>query len=258
MSDFTPQNIANIMMAYAKLELEFTPSLLEAVSKTICRNIGVFKSQNVANTIWAIATMKVPESCPMVRVLVSIIPKIAPMCIPQETANILWALAKMKAHHAEAVRSLGDRALTTCREFNEQDVVNVLWAFATFGNKQPQELIEALLAAALKKCVGFIPQDIGNFMWSIATMDIQLDDRIWKGWFSPSTHPCFVDVGGGRDDLGMCLSSLFALSGVGERDDFLPRCVGWQQAFQGGARFGMRHRGIHAMLNFLQMGEPPR
>ena len=51
---FNPQNLANTVLAYAKLGIWF-PKLMVAIAAQALNLLGEFNAQNFANTVWAYA-----------------------------------------------------------------------------------------------------------------------------------------------------------------------------------------------------------
>jgi hypothetical protein len=162
MRDFQSQNLANVMMAYAKLELDLPKSIWYSIGMKVCESVNEWKSQHIGNTIWAFASMasrsqqvaeEMTEDSKMMQGIIANIPRVARTCIPQETANIFWALAKMKLWNngvQNAVAALSQRVMEQCRDMNGQDVVNVMWSYATWGRMPSEELCEAMFAVCVR------------------------------------------------------------------------------------------------------------
>jgi len=147
--DLNPQDISNIMWAFATLELEAEP-LKELVSLLAAQALSVhrdFNPQSISNTLWAFATLGLQPGSNLVSAMTARAVMMQYDFNPQAIGNTLWALAtlglKPSKHLEEA---LSEQALVVQNEFNTQNISNTLWAFATRGDQPDKKLVSALTA----------------------------------------------------------------------------------------------------------------
>eukprot|EP00961_Rhodomonas_salina_P143225 1927100-Rhodomonas_salina.1 len=55
--EFKPQNVANLMWAYATMGLQAEAGLMSAMSKQAIWTAGKFDAQNAANLMWALSVL---------------------------------------------------------------------------------------------------------------------------------------------------------------------------------------------------------
>jgi hypothetical protein len=109
-------------------------------------------------------------------------------CDLRSCSDILYSIAKLKQHAvcAQLIRRLSEHVSTLLHEqrdystssFESKDLSNVLWAFATFGDKaESWSLLDAVLYQ-LPNARNWKAQNVVNCLWSFAMMGHNVDDSI--------------------------------------------------------------------------------
>jgi very-short-patch-repair endonuclease/precorrin-6B methylase 2 len=92
---------------------------------------------------------------------------------PQNIANLLWALATSGVSpNAALVQAMSSEAVAKAKAFNPQDIANLLWALATLGVSPSAALVQAMSSEAVAKAKAFKPQEIANLLWALATSGV--------------------------------------------------------------------------------------
>ncbi|MGO0309266.1 DUF1601 domain-containing protein [Endozoicomonas acroporae] len=161
---FTPQHIANLLWALAKLvdnglELEKTPKLKEAVAALLCHvktnaeskeEKDHFNTQGIVNLVWAVAKLadnglELEKTPKLKEALAALLLHVKTKAdskeekdhfIPQHIANLLWALAKLgEAIELNLVKSTFDSLVDRISEnpqLSEQCIWMSLWGVMVF------------------------------------------------------------------------------------------------------------------------------
>jgi hypothetical protein len=95
---FKPQEVANLMWAYARLEVQLSSpqlgaELAQAASTRVLSNLADTNGQHVANLLWACAKLEVAPEAADVHRLLHHLKNV--QLEPQNTANAVYALAKL-------------------------------------------------------------------------------------------------------------------------------------------------------------------
>ena len=125
-----PQEIANTMWAYAKMQ--HTPD--RAL-------VGVLERR--MELLWAHATLKITLGQPVMAALESrILAHHAALCTPREVTNILWAYAASGLRPSkDVVKALEERLWSVLLECNPHDLTNTLWSFVKIQHVPGQGLV---------------------------------------------------------------------------------------------------------------------
>jgi hypothetical protein len=95
---FKPQEVANLMWAYARLEVELSSpelaaELAQAATTRVLSSLADTNGQHVANLLWACAKLEVAPEAADVHRLLHHLKNV--QLEPQNTANAVYALAKL-------------------------------------------------------------------------------------------------------------------------------------------------------------------
>jgi hypothetical protein len=171
---FKPQEIANILWAFATLGIE-DEKLFSIFANVIGkRKLSFFKPQEIANILWAFATLGIKDKKLFDDFANEIKKRNLSSFNPQDFANILWAFAtlgiKDKKLFDDFANEIKKRNLSS---FKPQEFSNILWAFATLGIKD-KKLFDGFANDIEKKnLTSFTPQNIANILWAFATLSIK-------------------------------------------------------------------------------------
>jgi len=131
--DFNPQDISNMLWAFATLGLQPSKALLAGLTEQAMVVQGDFKAQGIANTLWSFATLGLQPS-------------------------------------EELMAGMMKQAVVVQGDFKPQNIANTLWAFATLGLQPNKELMVWTMKQAVAVQGDFKPQEIANTLWAFATL----------------------------------------------------------------------------------------
>ena len=178
-----PQDVSNLLWAFANLRAKPTAALIAALNEHIQQSIHMkFKPQEIANTFWAASTLQLKLLPGLTSKLSTRAIAVADQFKAQEVANLLMAFASLGTRPSSAlVAAMTDQA--THLEFKAQEISNILWAFATLKMKPAANLLDHLVARAAvllapdttgsgSASQNFKAQEIATALWSFATLRI--------------------------------------------------------------------------------------
>lgn len=148
--EFAPQNISNMLWAYATLG--HSPGTLVALSSTPQCHLYVVVSN--AHAELALAN---------VNCLVQAQAHHAPQSMPMYIYNVLLCIAGVPL--LSAVMSA---AMTQLKDFTPQAIKDTLWAFATLGFTPNNHFLQGSVDQCLVLIAQFNPQNIANAIWAFA------------------------------------------------------------------------------------------
>ena len=115
------QQLANIIWAFATLDVTPEPAFMEALAEEAVRKHLGFNPQNVANMLWAFAKLDYMPACPLVPTLAKEALKKLPEFVSQNVSNMLWAFARFNFSPGPELLESAVRVITSgMRTFNPQ------------------------------------------------------------------------------------------------------------------------------------------
>jgi hypothetical protein len=94
----------------------------------------------------------------------------------QDISNLVWACAKTDVQHAALFEAVGNHVvrLDDLATFKPQAIANIVWAYATLNEKHPA-LFEKVgnHMVRLGDLTAFKPQALANISWAYATLNVQ-------------------------------------------------------------------------------------
>eukprot|EP00929_Paragymnodinium_shiwhaense_P069945 TRINITY_DN35356_c0_g1_i1.p1 TRINITY_DN35356_c0_g1~~TRINITY_DN35356_c0_g1_i1.p1 ORF type:complete len:742 (+),score=133.45 TRINITY_DN35356_c0_g1_i1:128-2353(+) len=177
---FKPQGVANVAWALAKLlEAEDNLYPIQWFSCLAAEaDDEAYKPQELCNILWSLAAATASEA-ESLRVLLRRAEETLPRFAPQGLANVLWAAAKLGG---QSSRRFGDAAIPSVRrhvtKFNEQELVNIAWAYA--ATRQEDSAVLASLSTAITARVSKLnAQDVANTAWAFAKL-VHVDVAVFE------------------------------------------------------------------------------
>lgn len=165
----TPQNMTNLVWAFATLMIPNTP-LFDAIASKSLRNLRSFNMQNISNTAWAFAKLGECDEELLAAIAEEALNRITEWST-QDCANLAWAFAKLGLRDDQLMQAISAAALPTCSEFSPQSLANLAWAYAMLGILD-QPLLKAIAAASLPKLSDFSPHDLAYLAWAFAQLGL--------------------------------------------------------------------------------------
>jgi hypothetical protein len=140
------------------------------------REFESFRSQNLANILWAYATLDIEHPVLFKRVGDHVASDSLKSYIPQDFSNIVRAFATAGVQHAELFETVGDHInkLDDWKSFDPQAISNTVWAYATVG-VQHAALFEKVGTHIhqLDNLEEFTLQAFANTVWAYATAEMR-------------------------------------------------------------------------------------
>jgi hypothetical protein len=139
--------------------------------------VGIMGARQIANTAWGLAKMRVsPSHLLWVDVVRRSLQLKARDFEPQNIANLMWAFATAGVSPGETlVRTMSAEAVSKSKDFKPQEIANLMWALSTSGVSSDAALVRAMSAEAVSKSKDFNPQEIGNLIWAFAASGVSPD-----------------------------------------------------------------------------------
>jgi very-short-patch-repair endonuclease len=169
---FNPQGITNTLWAFAKFDFRLSAELLDAASLVATNSMDSFNPQDIANMLWAFAKFDLKPSAKLLDAVSLVATNSMDSFNPQNIANMLWAFAKLDLTPSSQLLDAASLVATNSIDiFKPRDIANMLWAFAKFDLKPSAKLLDAACSVATKSMDSFNPQDIANMLWAFAVTD---------------------------------------------------------------------------------------
>lgn len=126
-SDFSPQQLANISWAFARLRRK-GPSAV-ALTWAVTR-VDELEPRSLGNVVWAFAKLLLGDRTHDVATLAAAARRRAAEMNSQGVANTLWAFGKLKHYDQRLLDTFSLRIAVQRRDFKVQELVNSVWASA--------------------------------------------------------------------------------------------------------------------------------
>mmetsp|Transcript_975 Transcript_975/g.3609 ORF Transcript_975/g.3609 Transcript_975/m.3609 type:complete len:838 (-) Transcript_975:9-2522(-) len=177
-NDWGPQGLANVAWGVARLSVSVArvdakalAPLFSAIATAAPKHVGEATSQNMANLVWAFAKSDWCDQEPEGREsAVKLFDHVAKMVLEapegsavalgsfkaQNLVNLVWAFATERVPADALLDAAAEVALRNLRFFKEQDMANLIWAYWILG-KPHTKLFEAMALEAPRLMAGAAP-----------------------------------------------------------------------------------------------------
>jgi hypothetical protein len=174
LSEITPQGLGNIAWAYAKQALlHASPSPPADALPPADGRLGVYLATDsiggVKELFRAIAS----------RVVESDLESFS----GQDVSNLVYAFSVLGLFHEPLYRALGDEVARRYREsgelsLNYQEIVNLLWSFASCNYRHPQllESVSGYLSSHFSSLPHKSKTESANLLWSFVVLNMHMED----------------------------------------------------------------------------------
>jgi hypothetical protein len=130
--EMNPQNVANVMWAFSKLERMPDDKTWAALETAAGRVAPEMNPQNVANTMGALSKLERMPDDKTWAALELAAGRVAREMNPQEVANVMWAYATLgRVPNGMMRAALNIAAGRVAQDMNSQNLITALWASAT-------------------------------------------------------------------------------------------------------------------------------
>merc|ERR1719174_310666 len=164
---FKPQELSNTVWAFATVSLQH-PALFKQVVAVAISKRRELSPQNIANILWAYAKLQVWSHSGLFPALLSVSVKMMPQHKPHEISAIVWAAAK--ENYPACQRFFGATAhmcAARLHEFPPQALANMVEAFAVIEADSPS-FSEAMARESVGRLHQFEPMALSNLFRGIA------------------------------------------------------------------------------------------
>ena len=173
-NNMSPKHLCRVMGCYAKMRRTPDPVYLLQIESRIVQRRRAFEPREVSNMLWAFGAMR---KLPTRQVLHAFIGKLETSVEEfniKDLAQTMWSLGALEIPIGDAISGrLSDHILASVDLLKNQDVSNILWAYARLINSTPHPsstLIEALVSRG-ETVSGFMrPQEVSNTLWAAAIL----------------------------------------------------------------------------------------
>jgi len=94
---------------------------------------------------------------------------------PQELVNLVWAFATAGVNDDKLFTAVADEALAQqLRGFKPQELTNMVWSFEKAGARNKKLYIAVANEAVKQKLYGFKPQELSNIIWVFARAGVRV------------------------------------------------------------------------------------
>ncbi|KAL7481743.1 hypothetical protein ACHAW6_007413 [Cyclotella cf. meneghiniana] len=167
----SPQNMANLLWAYATLDYH-CPDLFHAVTQEAMGRLKEFQPQHLSNVAWALS--KYPPSS--MEIFDAISQEVVSRGLQSFTAQGLAILAHSFATvghiHPQFWECIEKAATQKSSEFGGIECARISWSFATIGHPA-DDLFKAIEKVAIANIGSFNSQGLANLAWAFSSVGYQ-------------------------------------------------------------------------------------
>ncbi|CAE7402074.1 aidB [Symbiodinium necroappetens] len=145
--------------------------LMDAVSRELAEGAGNWSQQNLANILWAFAKVAVQPRAGAVRAVVDDALLTIQSWSALNISNLTWSFAKLAVRHQELFSAVESECQQKLLHFSSQNLVNVAWAFAKVVLAR-QNFFEQIARRAVELAPDFNPQNCSNAVWAFAAVGL--------------------------------------------------------------------------------------
>jgi hypothetical protein len=171
--DYNTRDLGQVLYAWAGLGFRPEAQSLERLLQAQGARLRECSSQTLANTVWSLAKL---EHSPHPAFLQEVEHQLEAKSrrekpTTQCLSTTLWSFCKLgHSPGAGFMEWVAGALADSAEEMSEQQVGNVLWAYATAGWPMPEELRRRCAARAGELCPRMQPAALGQAMWGLATL----------------------------------------------------------------------------------------
>ncbi|KAK3259756.1 hypothetical protein CYMTET_31257, partial [Cymbomonas tetramitiformis] len=182
-SNFSPQNISNMMWAFGRMGHRGKYTTMLAMQKSMLQRSDEFYQprnvQAVTNITWSVAAVGHQPRLKYLELLEERLPPLMPVMNEQELVNTIWAMSDFRyVPAAPFLRSMEAALIATLQggrvepRHRAQHLANSLSAFQKLGCRPTDELMAVMDRAILNlEMHHFTEQAKTNLIWSMTMMD---------------------------------------------------------------------------------------
>jgi len=160
--NFKPQELSNSIWAFATVGLHHA-ELFRQIEEVVIRKRHDLAPQNVANILWAYAKLQIVPSSSLFTLLLTVSSSKLPQHKPQELSAIIWASAQMCPTCTEFFGLAARGCATRLHEFSPNALANLAKAFATVETDVPS-FFGAIVQESVRRLPRFEPLALCNLL----------------------------------------------------------------------------------------------
>lgn len=173
------QELSNIMWAFGRLEVQLSPELHNALSKSVVERRSAFIPQGVTNVLWAFGRLRQQPSEACLRALLGFITERHGKYNSQCIANTITALAELKLPSSTCfpvVDLLLAKGQKIASSFNALELSNTFLGLAELGYPNQDERLIWLYVAVAQKIEFVGGAGLANVLWYHSKLQIHFPD----------------------------------------------------------------------------------
>jgi hypothetical protein len=160
----------NTTTAFHQLAAKFSHDwFIDDLVKKALAQTQDFSPQEIADMAWALAKLRFCHKELLLALAQEAIKKNADLA-PQDIAHTVWAFATLGIKNEKLFSVLSHAAIEKMAGFNSQNIANCAWAFAILGIRNTH-LFDLLAKQTIDQIESFMPIDIAALTWSFAIID---------------------------------------------------------------------------------------
>jgi len=174
-SGFSLTSLTLLLWSFAKLKISPSSSLLRIWSDQLEKRWAKLSPQALSIGLWSMASLEIQPSADFLRAIGAAMVQVCDLCTPQQLSMIVWSMAKMKHPLSNQFvraysRAMGRYIERSPESVSSQELMNMLWAFATMRVRPPSKELQTLLSAFESSNFRFSPQELAICLWAVARM----------------------------------------------------------------------------------------
>ena len=166
-----PQNMANILWAYASTE-QSHPALFNAIAQEAAPRLREFSPKQLANLAWALSKYPPPKSKNYIfdRIAAEVVDRGLESFTNQGLTMIAHSFATVgHKSHEEFWDTVERAAVERASQFGHLECVQMAWSFATIGRRS-DELFRHIEGVAISNIRAFNSQGLSNLSWAFTML----------------------------------------------------------------------------------------
>eukprot|EP00986_Skeletonema_menzelii_P021150 scaffold33403_cov148-Skeletonema_menzelii.AAC.3 len=170
-NSLAPQNMANILWAYATSEQPH-PELFNAIAQEAAPRLKEFSSKQLANLAWALSKYPPTESNDYIfdRIATEVVDRGMESFTNQGLTMVAHSFATVgHTSHGDFWNTIERAAVDRASQFGHLECAQMAWSFATIG-RSSDELFRHIERVAISNIRAFNSQGLSNLAWAFSML----------------------------------------------------------------------------------------
>jgi hypothetical protein len=221
MRDFNPQDFANLIWAFAKLDHTPGATFQEAFEDALIRKISKFSPQALANVAYGYASLGLPGSRNVLPfVALHLTKDVLTDVETRELVMVMWSFAQSGYDPgAEFIARAEDAALRVVDAMEPDEVTQYLWSLASLRYRPRAAFLRAVESRIDACPAKFDAQAVTLTLWVYATLGIVPSARVTERFADEIDAMTFEDFNPQDLSLGFWAAAVLRAQPRGDRGD---------------------------------------